>query len=84
MLLSQEEARNKWCPHTDPDGDLQGYCIGDRCMAWAQLHEDGIGCCSLTNEIVAIAINSQTKEISKPLLMHEGPDLEAESRITRI
>lgn len=39
MILTEEEARTKWCPETprkeSADGYLRGqYCIGSDCMAW--------------------------------------------------
>jgi len=37
MLLSEDEAKTKWCPHMKhPKTDLNPmpYCIGSACMAW--------------------------------------------------
>lgn len=33
MLLTEEQARKKYCPHTtSPDGVL--HCVASKCMAW--------------------------------------------------
>jgi len=36
MLLTEEEAKTKWCPHAGPNRfDRQTeYCEGSICMAW--------------------------------------------------
>jgi hypothetical protein len=35
VMLTEEEAKTKWCPHSDaPRTHRDGYCIGSECMAW--------------------------------------------------
>jgi hypothetical protein len=65
MIVTENEARTKWCPHAR-DADLGGNrdssgeqpqvatCIGSQCMAWRWLQttkHSGRGYCGLSGSV---------------------------------
>jgi len=61
MILSEQEARNKWCPfarvrsgvnrHYDGTIMISTCCIASECMAWRSTDDDiDIGYCGLIDQ----------------------------------
>jgi len=34
MIVSENEAKNMWCPHVGRDSFRENECIANQCMAW--------------------------------------------------
>jgi len=73
MLLSQSDAKFKYCPLLKTRDDKMKFCLGSMCMLWrfadlARTGEDDAGYCGAAGPVAVIAAQGAAAEAdAKPI-----------------